>query len=71
MNLLNLVVTKKCGTKLYDSMFVGHGYQCIVEKILEIKDEIPFAETAIEGFIYQPGGGWQKLVYFTFSLWEN
>ena len=66
-NLLSLVVTKKCGTRLHNSIFVGHGYQCLKNKAMELKDEIPFEDATVEGFLYQPAAGWQKLLCVSYQ----
>ena len=60
MYLLNLVITKSCGQRLSNSIFVGYGAQCLERRAYELRREIPFQDSTIEGFIYQPGGGWQK-----------
>ena len=62
MYLLNLVITKNCGQRLSNSMFVGHGAQCLERRAYELRREIPFQDSTIEGFVYQPGGGWQKIL---------
>lgn len=62
MYLLNFLITKNCGQRLSNSMFVGSGAQCLERRACELRLEIPFQDSTIEGFIYQPGGGWQKIL---------
>lgn len=66
MEIFNLVITKKCGTRLVNKMFTGHGIECLEKKALELKDEIPFEDAVIEGFIFVPTVGFSKVLQVAF-----
>lgn len=66
MNICNLVITKKCGTRLANVMFVGHGASCLEKKAMELKDDIPFDDAVIEGFIFIPMEGFSKVLQVAF-----